>query len=511
MSQFLYRHILDASKKNPDHPAVIDGDTCLSYRELLENIEHFASALNRLNLQPNSKIGILCVNQKEYLVAYIAALTIGLPAIPMNCMLAPETLGYIAKDAGIDVILLDSVFLKPETAPFFKTFPHKILVGDGDIESLGTGAFRFDTFLEQAGSNPADFQMHQRAEGIPDTILYTSGTTALPKGVMLNETQFESNADQVIGQLDFKASDRVIVALPLFHSFGNMMAWVVLKAGGTLILVRQFAPKTLLAKVSECKATILPLAPTLYSFMVELYGRGGWDVSSLRFCISGGAALPTSLLDRVKQVMGVSVLEGYGLTETSPVIAVNTPADGSIPGSVGPILPNLQIKITDDTGKPVAQGGVGEIQVKGETVMKGYWNHPKETAETIDPDGWLKTGDLGHQDEKGRLYISAGRKKDLIIRAGENISPLAIENTLLNHPGLLEVAVVGVADERAGERVKACVVKKPDAEISESEIKAFCREHLSAFMVPDRICFYEELPKNAAGKIVKSQLREDGK
>ena len=311
MSQFLYRHLQDVSRKNPNHPAIIDGDVSLSYGELLDSVERFASALNRLNLQPDSKIGILCVNQKEYLIGYIAALTVGLPAIPMNCMLAPETLAYIAKDAGIDVLLVDSIFLKPETAPFFQTFPHKILIGTGDVESLGAGVFRFEAFLEQAGKTPVPFQKHQRAEGIPDAILYTSGTTARPKGVMLNEIQFESNAEQVIAQLDFTANDRVIVALPLFHSFGNMMAWVVLKAGGTLILVRQFAPKTLLTKVSECKATILPLAPTLYSFMVDLYGRGGWDVSSLRFCISGGAALPTSLLDRVRQVMGVSVLEGW--------------------------------------------------------------------------------------------------------------------------------------------------------------------------------------------------------
>jgi len=509
MSEFLYRHIQEASRKNPEHPAIVDGGCTLTYRELLEKVERFASSLSRLDLRSDSKIGILCVNQKEYLIGYIAALTIGLPAIPMNCMLAPETLAYIAKDSRIDVLLVDSIFLKAETAPFFKSFPHKILIGEGDIGMLGAGAHRFEEFLEQAGSSPENFKKHQRTEGIPDAILYTSGTTAMPKGVMLNETQFESNAEQVIVQLDFTSQDRVIVALPLFHSFGNMMAWVVLKAGGTLILVRQFAPKTILAQVTESKATILPLAPTLYSFMAELYARGGWDVSSLRFCISGGAALPTSLLAKVKEVMGVSVLEGYGLTETSPVIAVNTIREGNVPGSVGPVLPNLQIKITDESGAEVSQGEVGEIQVKGETVTQGYWNLPKETGEAIDPDGWFKTGDLGHQDEKGRLYISAGRKKDLIIRAGENISPLAVENALLNHPGILEAAVVGVADERAGERVKACIVKKPDAEISENEVKEFCRKNLAAFMVPDNIRFYDELPKNATGKIVKTQLRDD--
>ncbi|MBT5762224.1 MAG: AMP-binding protein, partial [Nitrospina sp.] len=307
--------------------------------------------------------------------------------------------------------------------------------------------------------------------------------------------------------LHFTPEDKVILALPLFHSFGNIIALVLLRTGATLILLKQFQPKSILASIAQHKATILPLVPTIYSFLVELYARGGYDVSSLRYCISGGASLPEALLKKVEEGLGVTVIEGYGLTETSPVIAVNTMKDGSVPGSVGPVLPNVELDIVDDSGKQVAQGEVGEIRVRGVTIMKGYWNKPEETAETLSADGWLRTGDLGHLDEKGRLFISAGRKKDLIIRAGENVSPLAIENALMGHPAIAEVAAVGIADERIGEKVKVCVVLRQDTDATEQELKSFCRQKLPAFMTPDMFQFMESLPKTATGKILKSELR----
>ena len=245
----------------------------------------------------------------------------------------------------------------------------------------------------------------------------------------------------------------------------------------------------------------------VYSFLVDLNARGGYDASSLKYCISGGSALPRALLTKVEDSLKVSVIEGYGLSETSPVIAVNTFKNGSFPGSVGPVVPHVEVKIIDESGNEKSTGEVGEILVRGETVMRGYWNRPEETAETLTPDGWLKTGDLGHLDEKNRLFISAGRIKDLIIRAGENISPLAIENALMNHPAIAEVAAVGVPDERAGERVKVCVVLRQETAATENELKKFCRENLPAFMTPDTFQFMEALPKTATGKILKTELK----
>ena len=507
MALEFYNLIRDHAEKTPDQPAIIDGESTITYEQLLKQVESFSGGLSRLQLTSQSKLGLLCLNQKEYLVALMGAFLKGITVIPYNFLLQPDDLIYITKDAGIDSIVVDSAFIKPETIPFLQTFKNKIVVGPTDPMKLGENALAYENFLNNA-CRSKDKSRHDRTGSIPDVILYTSGTTAKPKGVMLDESQFSSNSRDTLTHIPISPDDRVIVALPLFHSFGNIMALMVFMAGGTLILLKQFAPKSILQSIEKHKATILPLVPTIYSFLVDLSARNDYDVSSLKHCISGGAALPRALLEKVEETLNVSVIEGYGLTETSPVIAVNTFKGGSFPGSVGPIVPNLEVKIIDETGKEKLAEEVGEILVRGKTVMQGYWNLPKETAKTITSDGWLKTGDLGHLDKKNFLFISAGRKKDLIIRAGENVSPLAIENALMNHPAIAEVAAIGVDDKRTGERVKVCIALRPEATTTESELKSFCRKNLPAFMVPDYFQVMEELPKNATGKILKSKLKK---
>ncbi|MEC7641024.1 MAG: AMP-binding protein [Nitrospinota bacterium] len=501
-----YKYLKSHAESRPDASAIIEGDCRVSYGELCQQVESFASALTELPLNANSKVGLFCLNQKEHLIAMFGCLLKGIPFIPLNFLLKPDDLVFIAQDAGIDILVVDSSFAKPEVLPFFKFFPNKILVGPAESDKVGEGTHRFEEFLK-SGKNDNAFIKHQREAGIPDVILYTSGTTAKPKGVMLNENQFDENCSGFLKHLDITAKDSAIVALPLFHSFGNIMALVFLRVGATLILLKQFQPKTILTSIAANKATFLPLVPTIYSFLVDIYARGDYNISSLHTCISGGAALPEALLKKVEDVLGVTVMEGYGLTETSPVIAVNRMRDGSIPGSVGPVLPNVNLTIIDDSGNELGPGQVGEILVKGKTVMSGYWNQVEETRKIIQPDGWLKTGDLGHLDEKGRLYISAGRKKDLIIRAGENVSPLAIENTLMGHPAPAEVAALGIPNERVGEKVKVCIVLREGAEASEQELKEFCRKNLPPFMTPDIIEFHDSFPKTATGKIIKDQLK----
>ena len=508
MALEFYNLIRDHAEKTPHQPAIIDGESTITYEQLLEQVERFAGGLINVQLNSQSKLGLLCLNQKEYLVALMGAFLKGITVIPYNFLLQPEDLIYITKDAGIDSIVVDSVFIKPETIPFLQTFKNKIVVGPTDPMKLGSNTLKYENFLNDASRSKAKLR-HNRTDSIPDIILYTSGTTAKPKGVMLDESQFFSNSRDTLTHIPITSDDRVIVALPLFHSFGNIMALMVFRVGGTLILLKQFAPKSILQSIEEHKATILPLVPTIYTFLVDLFARGGYDVSSLKHCISGGAALPRTLLKKVEEKLQVSVIEGYGLTETSPVIAVNTFKSGSFPGSVGPIVPNVEVKIIDETGKEKLSEEVGEILVRGKTVMQGYWNLPKETAKTITSDGWLKTGDLGHLDKENRLFISAGRKKDLIIRAGENISPLTIENVLMNHTAIAEVAAVGVPDERAGERVKVCITLRPEMTITENELKSFCRKNLPAFMVPDYYQIMDELPKNATGKILKTELKKN--
>lgn len=501
-----YKYLKSHAEKKPDSVAIIEEDCSVSYRELCEQVESFAAALSELPLNEKSKVGLLCLNQTEHLVAMFGCLLKGIPFIPYNFLLKPEDLAFITQDAGIDTLLIDSAFVKPEAMPFLKFFKNKILAGSADPDQVGEGTQRFEEFLK-SGKNENAFVKHKRETGIPDVILYTSGTTAKPKGVMLNEDQFDENCAGFLQHLDITSDDIAIVALPLFHSFGNIMALVFCRVGATLILLKQFQPKSILASIANHKATFLPLVPTIYSFLVDLYTRGNYDVSSLRACVSGGSALPKSLLKKVEEVLGVKVIEGYGLTETSPVIAVNRMRDGSVPGSVGPVLPNVELKIVNESGSEVSHGQVGEILVRGKTVTSGYWKRIEETQKTIQTDGWLKTGDLGHLDKHGRLYISAGRKKDIIIRAGENVPPLAIENALMDHPAPAEVAAVGVADPRVGEKVKVCVVLREGSEATEQDLKDFCRQKLPAFMTPDIIEIRENLPKTATGKIIKDQLK----
>lgn len=509
MALEFYEIIKQHAEHQPDHPAVIEAQGTVTYRQLLEQVEGFAGGLDALGLTPDSKLGVMGLNQRETLVATLAGFLKGIPVVPYNYLLTPGDLVYITGDAGVDLIVLNPAFLKDETRPFFSQFRHRILTGPAHEHGLPAEGTRFFDEFTAAGDRGKTTRRHERTAGIPDMILYTSGTTARPKGVMLDESQFHHNTAGVVEHLPFVPEDRAIMALPLFHSFGNIIALVFLRAGGTLILIPQFQPKSILQGITDHKATVLPLVPTIYSFLVQLYERGGHDVTSLRYCISGGAALPHALLHQVEQILGCTVLEGYGLTETSPVIAVNTMEHGSVVGSVGPILPNVTVKIVNDDGTEVAQGEVGEIIVQADTVMRGYWNKPEETAEVLSADGWLKTGDLGHLDENGRLYISAGRKKDLIIRAGENISPLAIENVLMNHPAIAEAAAIGVPHERVGEQVKVCVVKREGAEVTAADLRDFCREKLPAFMIPDSFEFYEALPKTPTGKVLKTQLREE--
>jgi long-chain acyl-CoA synthetase len=504
-----FHNALKAHAKNfPDKAAIIDGETTISYGELLEKAEKFAGGLDSLNPGPKSKMAILSVNQNEFLIALLGCFIKGIPVVPINFLFGPDHLVHIVQEAEIDILMVDKFFVVPGSEKFFSLFPHKVTVGSmEDPKLIGEGAQDFEDFIAN-GNREAGCKRHVREEGIPDVILYTSGTTAKPKGVMLDESQFNANITGILGNAPFSEEDRAIMALPLFHSFGNIIALLFIRIGGSIILIRQFAPKAILANITEHKATILPLVPTIYSFLLDVYARGGYDVSTLRYCVSGGAALPTALLHMVEEALGVTVLEGYGLTETTPVIAVNTFEHGSVPGSVGPVLSNLNVKIVDEKENDVDQGGQGEIIVKGETIMRGYWKQPEATAEILSPDGWLKTGDLGHLDEHNRLYISAGRKKDIIIRAGENVSPLTIENAMMNHPSVAEAAAIGVPHERKGEQVVLCISLREGEEVSDSDMKDYCRNNLPPFMAPDIIKIYPTLPKNATGKILKTKLRD---
>ncbi len=501
--------LFDALKEqvvsHPEKLCIIEGDARWDYQTFFDRICRLAHALNERGIQPDDRVALMFMNQKEYLVGFFAILRLGAVVVPVNIQLPSEDMAYVVQNSGARMMLTTQKF-----APHFEGKPLPFLVANqGENPSLPS----LEAVIESG--EPSFEPLVAPAPNTMRVLMYTSGTTGKPKGVMLSEENLLSNTEGFGDALDFGADEKVLMALPLFHAYGLIVTLYALTKGVTLALVPNFNPRKIISLVAEEQITILPLVPTIFSFVAENLKKLGANVfKSLKVCVSGGASLPPSLLKSLEEAADMTILEGYGLTETSPVIAVNRLSKGSIPGSVGLPLNNVQVRLVDDAGQVIQQESgqnspVGEIQAKGPNVMLGYFNLPEATEETLTKDGWLKTGDLGHFDAEGNLYISGGRKKDLIIKAGENIAPLRIENTLYQHSAIQEACVFGVPDSKLGEDIFAAVVLKEGQSVELQVLKKFCREQLTPFMCPTYFRIYDEFPKNATGKILKKELKKE--
>jgi long-chain acyl-CoA synthetase len=497
---------------------LIEGETRWTFLDFEAQVRRLASALAQSGVAPGDRVGVLFLNQKEYLVCVLAIRLVGAVVVPVNGLLAPEDILYVLSHAGVSLLLTTQRF-----APLVAQVAVPVWIAHhrGDDVLPEGPAERAIFEVKLAAGDPA---FEPTVDASPETLallIYTSGTTGRPKGVMLSEHNILANLDSIHRRLQFTTADRILMALPLFHAYGLTNSLYAMSLGCAIVLVPSLAPKTLLETLVAERITILPLVPTLFTVLVEqaLRMQAAGQVAGfpdLRLCVSGGAALPVALLDAVESTFGMTVLEGYGLTETAPVLAVNDPHEGRIPGSVGKLLDNVQLSLRDDANQalPMVPGQTsaeGEICVAGPNVMLGYYHDPEATAQVIFEDAgtrWFRTGDLGHVDAEGHVVISGGRKKELIIRAGENIAPVRIEMVLYQHPAMAAVAVVGLPDTKLGEKVVACLQLKPGAEPPTSkELRTHCAQHLAAFMVPDEFHVLPELPKNPAGKILKAALK----
>jgi long-chain acyl-CoA synthetase len=524
----LNRLLFDVSEAKRGEILLVEEETRWTYQAVQERVLKLASALKEADIQPGDRIALMFYNQKEYLLGFFAGLLIDAVVVPINLQMGGDDIAYVMQNAGIKLVLCHKTFaekLSPLGLPLWVSGLEEKLEQDKEEQDASSDqgqALSALTSLSQKIEQAyvldlATLETSKSPEEIIDkmaVLMYTSGTTGRPKGVMLSEANLLSNIDGVRQVLNFSHEDSALLALPLFHAFGLMIGLYLLSCQAKLVLVPKFAPKKMVQAVAQEKVTLLPLVPTMFSLILEAANKMGTEpFQSLKACISGGASLPSELLKRIESTLNVVVLEGYGLTETSPVLAVNCPKRGSIPKSVGKPLPNLQMKLVKDNGEDVSwqPGEVsaeGEIWVNGPNVMRGYYNLPEATAEVLDEQGWFKTGDLGHFDGEGNLFISGGRKKDLIIKAGENISPMKIEEVLYKHPAILEASVIGVPDAKVGEEILACLQFKEGQSASDNELKKFCLEHLPSFLIPGAYRIYEELPKNQTGKILKKVLRE---
>lgn len=491
-------------KPDPGFPILFEEDTHWTLSELRDQAVRLASWLQRQGVQPGDRVALMMMNQKEFLAGFFAILHVGAVVVPINITLPTEDIVYVILNSGSRLVLTTEAL-----AACFEGKPIPILVArgpkDGKNPSWEEAVAQGDpNFLAVAHGDGNDLRV----------LMYTSGTTGKPKGVMLSENNLCSNMDGIAPLFSFQAREQLLLALPLFHAYGLIIALYALDTSAPMHLVPGFTPKKIIQTVITREISILPLVPTMFGMLLQGIQKAGVEsFRHLKLCVSGGAPLPEKLLRQLEDTLNLTVLEGYGLTETAPVLAVNSRSRGSVPCSVGQPLPNVDLQLVDENGAliprtPGRETAEGEILVKGPNVMLGYYNLPEETAQAFDPQGYFRTGDLGHLDAEGNLCISGGRKKDLIIKAGENISPVRIEEALHQHPAVLSAAVIGVPDEKLGEDIAAYVELKPGESVTPADLRKFCLERLSAFMTPAVVHISDALPKNQVGKILKNKLRE---
>lgn len=488
-------------------------NTSATYRELNDNATRFAAGLQSLGFQKGDHIALLLGNSPQFIVSLYGALRAGLIVVPINPAYTRNELLYILQNSDTKAVVTTDKLLPvmesmhqelPAVSQFILCTSDHPFTHESDKPDLPI-YLKMKTFSELAECENPLCKL-DLCEADTAVILYTSGTTGHPKGVMLTHKNMYSNARDIAEYLSMTNSDIVITALPMFHIFClTVMLNTPLICGAEIIILPSFSPKEVFQAAKEHKATVFAGVPTMYSFLIQHSKAQPADFSSVRLCISGGAPMPVSLLKQFEETFYVRVSEGYGLSEASPVTCFNPLDRPRKAGSIGCSIPNVENKIVNELGEEIALGQVGELIVRGPNVMKGYYKMPEETAAVL-RDGWLYTGDLACQDDEGYFYI-VDRKKDLILVGGYNVYPREVEEVLYEHPGIREAAVLGVPDSNYGEAVLAFVVQHGDS-LTEEEIRTYCKERLVSYKVPSSVEFLKELPKNTTGKILRRSLKK---
>ncbi|MET0341121.1 MAG: long-chain fatty acid--CoA ligase [Polyangiales bacterium] len=496
-----------SAAKRPDHTALILGEAKISYGQLHGLVQRFAGALEKLGIKQGQHVALMLPNVPQFVIAYYGAHYAGAPVVPLNVLLTGEEVAYHLENSDAVAVIAWEGFY-PHAKAGFDRVPgckHFIVVKANPTDvSAAEGEHNMAALI-----HAAEPLRDMRATSSDDTavILYTSGTTGRPKGAELTHFSMFYNAEYAGTKLLPKHEGTALCTLPLFHSFGQTCVQnAQLLNGNTLVLLPKFDPDTAFKLLHAHKITMFSGVPTMYFALLNHPEADKYDLSNLKYCMSGGSAMPVEVMRAFEQKYKVEVLEGYGLSETSPVASFNVLDRPNKPGSIGLPLEHVEFKLVDDDDKEITESDKpGEIVIKGVNVMKGYYKNPEATAKSI-KDGWFYTGDVGQRDDEGYYFI-VDRKKDMIIRGGFNVYPREIEETLYKHPAVLEAAVVGVAHPKHGEEVKAIVALKPGSNVSEEDIITYCKEYLAAYKYPRIVEFRQELPKGPTGKILKRELR----
>jgi long-chain acyl-CoA synthetase len=471
-----------------------------TFQELDEAVERFSAHLAALGIGKGDAVALLLGNTPGFIISFYGILRIGAAVVPINPIYTAREINYILTNCHAKAIIAHAPLQPLINSMKDQLAPSVQLIYDDFVE----GEYSILSWLQDLGTPVAAQRVNIEEDDLA-VILYTSGTTGDPKGAMLSHRNLASNAAACVELFNLTKDDRIVTVLPIFHVFCLTACLnTSIACGATILLIPKFSPTEVVRTISEEQATIFAGVPTMYNFMLQLPEPSASDFASLRGCISGGAAMPGALLSKFEERYQVQVLEGYGLSEASPVATFN-PMDGvRKPGSIGVAIPGVEIKVVDEDGQEVPRGEIGELIVKGPNVMLGYLGMPEATRFAL-RDGWLYTGDMAKMDEDGYMFI-VDRKKDMILVGGYNVYPREVEEVLYKHPAIVEAAVVGSPDEEHGEVVKAVIVRS-NPQLAESEIIQYCQDKLAKYKIPKRIEFVSALPKNSTGKIIRKALR----
>ena len=493
----------EAAKQFGDKTALVLPDRSLSFNELDKLSNCFANALITLGIQPGDRITLYSGNCWEWVVSYYGALKTGAVINPINVMLTPTEVEFVANDCGASIVIASH-----EKALSLKSVKEnsqvRELIAFGD-DALPDGMLSFNELLAAGGDA---FQIPEIDPDSLSTIGYTSGTTGHPKGACLSHHGIVLNVAMTALMHQRSDRDTVVTALPCPHVYGNVVMSGAIQNGMTLVLHPNFEEQTILSSIQEHKATLFEGVPTMFMFLLNHPEFDHYDLSSLRCCTVGGQTMPKPKMEEVEERFGCPLIELWGMTELGGLgstFAANGPVKH---GSIGVALPYTEARIasTEDVSKTLLAGEVGELMIKGGIVMQGYFGNEQATRDTIEPDGWMHTGDVASIDEDGCIFI-VDRKKDMILTAGYNVYPAEIERVVAGHPDVALVAVGSIPDEEKGELAKAYIVPKVGVSPNADSVMTYCREHLAAYKVPRAVQFVDDLPKTSTGKVMRRELK----
>jgi long-chain acyl-CoA synthetase len=489
----LAQNLTSAAAEHPHRPALKLDDAELTYAQLEEASARVAGLLRGRGVQRRDRAGIMLPNVPYFAVCYYGVLRAGAVVVPMNVLLKAREVAFYLGDSEAKLCFAWHEFADEAEKGADEAGAELIVVKPGEFEALLAKAEPQREVADTADDHTA-------------VILYTSGTTGTPKGAELTHGNLARNVEASLALFEPSPEEVILGALPLFHSFGQTCGLnCAVTAGACLSLIPRFDPGKALGTIERDGVSVFEGVPTMYAAMLAHPDRDSFDVSTLRLCVSGGGAMPLEVMRGFEEAFGCPILEGYGLSETSPVASFNHPHMERKPGSIGTPIEGVEMRVVDGDRKPVAQGEVGEVAIRGHNIMKGYWRKPDATADAIDSEGWFYTGDMARVDEDGYFYI-VDRKKDLIIRGGYNVYPREIEEVIYEHPAVHEAAVIGIPHAELGEEVGAAIALNEGAEASPEEIRNYVKGQVAAYKYPRVVWIVDELPKGPTGKILKREI-----